>query len=356
LQETAKSKIKIIKGIAYFILPKLMKMDHNIKLITDADFIKIDNFNFNEIALSVFRFQYLNNRVYNAFCNVLNKNPQNVNSIEKIPFMPVALFKSNKVITGNFKLPDLYFESSSTTSDVPATHYVHNAALYDASLLSGFINAYGSPSQYVILALLPSYLQRNHASLVYMANVLMKESNHPENGFFLHHTSHLKNILLQLEAQGKSTLLLGVTFALLDFAQEFPMPLSHTIVMETGGMKGRKKELTRNEVHDILKSAWGLTQIHSEYGMTEMLSQAYSHNAGLFNCSNTMKVLCRDVNDPFEISLSGKGCLNIIDLANLYSCSFLATDDIGEIHENGSFQVNGRMDNSALRGCSLMAI
>jgi hypothetical protein len=260
------------------------------------------------------------------------------------------------VLTGPGREAQLVFESSGTTGEQVSRHYVTDAALYEAALLQGFRQFYAEPSQYVILALLPSYLERKNASLVHMASVLMKESGHAENGFYLDEPEKLAANLRLLEARGQATILLGVTFALLDFAERFPIELRHTVIMETGGMKGRRKEMTRAEVHDFLKKSVKVSDVHSEYGMTELLSQAYSQGNGIFRPSATMKVLVRDVNDPLDVRERGTGALNIIDLANVNSCSFLATEDIGNIYEEGGFEVLGRMDNAMLRGCNLLVI
>ena len=257
---------------------------------------------------------------------------------------------------GQEPAPELIFESSGTTGDTPSRHYVADASIYEQSLLRGFEAFYGNPANYTILALLPSYLERKNASLVHMATTLMEKSGKPGNGFYINEWEQLHNVIDTLEKRGEKILLLGVTFALLDFATAYPMKLTNTLVMETGGMKGRREELTRTEVHEILKTQWQLSHIHSEYGMTELLSQAYATANGIFKCTNTMRVLIRDSNDPLDVKESGTGALNIIDLANLHSCSFIATEDLGRIAPDGTFEVLGRMDNSALRGCSLMAV
>lgn len=312
--------------------------------------------NFEDIALQLFHYQYEHNKVYNSFVNALNINPQNVTGITEIPFLPVSFFKTHEVVTGSIGPDTLVFKSSTTTSDIPARHYVPDEELYIQSLLKGFSDFYGAPEGFAILALLPSYLQREGASLVYMAQKLMDASGHSLNGFYLDEHERLFNVLEELEKAGQPTILLGVTFALLDFAEKYPMKLEHTIVMETGGMKGRRKELTRGEVHDILKNRLGLEEVDSEYGMTELLSQAYAAVDGRFIPAQTMQVLVRDMHDPFEIKRWGAGCLNIVDLANVHSCAFIATDDMGRTDEDEYFDVLGRVDNSALRGCNLMVV
>ena len=322
-------------------------------MISSVDDTYLNGKLFASIALDLFLKQYEENAVYKAYVDALHILPQKVHSLTDIPFLPVSFFKTHQVVCGN-TLPDFYFESSSTTGQQPSRHYIADIKLYETSLLKGFEERYGSPENYVLLALLPSYLERKNASLVYMAEWLMKKSGHPTNGFYLYEQEKLKDTLLSLEAQKQKTLLLGVTFALLDTAELYEMDLQHTIVMETGGMKGRKQEQTREEVHSFLKKRWNLKSVHAEYGMTELLSQAYSKGGGIFTPASSMKLWVRDMNDPFDIKSSGIGYLNIIDLANIHSCSFIATEDIGRLHEDGRFEVLGRMDHSALRGCSLM--
>lgn len=312
--------------------------------------------NFENVALSLFFYQYYNNTVYHDFVDALHIAPSQVQTLSQIPFLPISFFKTHKVVTGTNKEAALTFESSGTTGEVPSRHYVYDSALYEASLLNGFQHFYGSPQDYVILALLPSYLERGNSSLVHMAKVLMEKSGNEASGFYLNEFDKLYHTIQALEKQQQPILLLGVTFALLDFAAQYPMALKNTIVMETGGMKGRKEEMTRTEVHDILKRQWQLQQVHSEYGMTELLSQSYAKANGIFEPANTMKVLVRDINDPLDVKNSGVGCINVIDLANVHSCAFIATDDIASLAANGSFEVLGRMDNAALRGCSLMVV
>jgi len=312
--------------------------------------------NFEQTALEVFRYQFLHNPVYNAFCKSLHIDIKEINHTWQIPFLPISLFKTHRVVTGDKFEPQIIFESSGTTGDTPSRHFVLDKGLYEANLLAGFSQFYGDPAQYSILALLPSYLERKNASLVYMAQTLMNYSAKPANGFYIHEFDQLAATLAQLVAANRPTLLLGVTFALLDFAETHPLALKNTIVMETGGMKGRREEMTRQQVHDILETQFGLTKIHSEYGMTELLSQAYSTGEGLYECSKSMQVMVRDINDPLEVNTSGSGIVNVIDLANIHSCSFIATDDLGNVFADGSFEILGRADHSALRGCSLMAI
>jgi len=306
-------------------------------------------------ALEEARLQYADNPVYRQWCNALGRTPVAASRLEDIPFLPVSLFKTHAVRTGADWQPEAIFRSSRTTGDAPSQHAVRSLALYDAALLRGYEHVYGLLKGTAILALLPSYLERADASLVHMARVLMAESDCSENGFFLHDFDALAHALRQLEAAGRPTLLLGVTFALLDFAEAYPMPLQHTTVMETGGMKGRREEWTRARVHSALGAAFGLPCIHSEYGATELLSQAYAHCDGLFRPAPTMRVLVRDAEDPLAVSATGTGALCVVDLANIHSCAALATEDLGRVYPDGSFEVLGRMDHSALRGCSLMA-
>ncbi|HVZ97148.1 MAG TPA: hypothetical protein VG847_09760, partial [Chitinophagaceae bacterium] len=276
-----------------------------------------------------------------------------------VPYLPIEFFKTKTVTALSFD-PEIIFESSGTTGDTTSRHFVKKLSLYQRSFLESFELFYGKPSGWRIIALLPGYLERTGSSLVYMADHLIQLSGHPESGFYLYDHEKLRQVLLKCESDRQPVLLLGVTFALLDFAEKYSLQLKHTIVMETGGMKGRREEITRSEVHHILKKKLGVKNIHSEYGMTELLSQAYAHNEGIFKCPPWMKVVVREENDPFAITSqpavhrASGGLLNIIDLANIYSCSFIATDDIGKLHPDGSFEVLGRKDNSDIRGCSLL--
>jgi phenylacetate-coenzyme A ligase PaaK-like adenylate-forming protein len=312
---------------------------------------------FNALALDVFRRQAAGNRVYGKYLSLLGIRSESVNSAGEIPFLPINLFKSEKVITGN-REPELVFRSSGTTGQQPSAHYVVSTGLYLQSALKTFTRFYGQPQDLCILALLPSYLEREDSSLVYMMNHLVKLSWHPDSGFYLNNYAELANRLQQRVADGTPTLLLGVSFALLDMAEQHPVGLSENItVMETGGMKGRRRELVREELHRILQNAFNVKAIHSEYGMTELLSQAYSAGSGKFYAPPWMKILVRDLYDPFTTMPAGRaGGINIIDLANLYSCSFIATEDTGKVMEDGSFEVTGRSDHSDVRGCNLMVV
>ena len=333
---------------------KLIKVSDYITLNPGA-VLQVSSNNFQQLALQVFSYQYGCNAVYRDYCNALKVNIDAVKQVADIPFLPISFFKTHRVQAGHAHA-ELVFESSGTTGETPSRHYVSDAAIYRQSLLRGFAAFYGPAADYVVLALLPSYLERSNASLVYMARTLMEEGAHADSGFYINEWPLLRDKLLKLEQEGRKVLLLGVTFALLDFAAAYPIKLPHTIVMETGGMKGRREELTRSEVHSILKQQWQADKIHSEYGMTELLSQAYAPGEGIFRCTDTMQVLVRDINDPLDVATHGSGAINIIDLANVHSCSFIATEDLGNVAADGSFTVLGRMDHSALRGCSLMAV
>lgn len=315
---------------------------------------KINAQSFDNIALELFRYQHANNSIYRSFCDILGVNAAEVNSLTTIPYLPISFFKTHEVVTGSGNEPEIVFESSRTTGDNPSRHSVFDPALYRETVLKGFKAFYGAPEDYCILALLPSYLERSNASLVYMAKMLMDCSGHRYNGFYLNEWEKLQATIDQLEQERQPTLLLGVTFALLDFAEAYRINPLYTKVMETGGMKGRKEEQTREQVHNYLMERWHLSSVHSEYGMTELLSQAYSAGSGEYRCISTMKVLIRDLNDPTDVTAYGSGCLNIIDLANVDSCAFIATEDLGAVQSNGMFKVFGRMDNTMLRGCSLM--
>jgi phenylacetate-coenzyme A ligase PaaK-like adenylate-forming protein len=315
----------------------------------------VNDESFNDQALQLFKYQFANNKVYNQWVSALHVNVKEVKRIEDIPFMPVNFFKTHQVITGNINSQTI-FESSGTTGQANSKHFVNDPAIYIESFTKGFEIFYGDVKEWCIIGLLPSYLERGGSSLVYMADHLIRLSGHPSGGFYLSDFKKLSSVLQQLEKTGQRTLLIGVTFALLDFAEEYPVQLNHTIIMETGGMKGRRKETIREEVHDIIKKQLGVTGVHSEYGMTELLSQAYSYSDGNFKTVPWMKVMVRNEDDPLQVCRHGRGIINVIDLANVHSCSFLATDDIGIINPDDSFKVLGRTDNSDLRGCSLLAL
>lgn len=309
---------------------------------------------FEKTVFEVFRFQYKNISVYHQFCNSINKTPLSVSSLNEIPFLPIDFFKTHRIISEKSETQAI-FGSSGTTGTTPSFHHVKDLSIYENSFKNTFQLFYGAPQDYCILALLPSYLERNDSSLVYMVDKLMKLSKHPQNGFYKNDFHSLSNTLRTLENRQQKTLLIGVSFALLDFAQQYPMPLNNTIIMETGGMKGRQEEITREELHRILALAFQQKNIHSEYGMTELLSQAYSTGNGIFTPPPWMKILIRETYDPLQVGLTNKtGGINIIDLANYYSCSFIATQDLGKDLGNEKFEVLGRFDHSDIRGCNLL--
>lgn len=315
----------------------------------------INSRNFEAHALDLFRYQYEGNTLYRSYCEVLKVDVNAVQTLCDIPFLPISFFKTQKVITGvaTQEIP-LLFESSGTTGEVPSRHYVHDESLYKAALLAGFTAAFGRPEDYTFLALLPSYLERSTSSLAHMARLLMACSGAAENGFYLYEWQALAERLAALKIAKRKVILLGVTFALLDFAAAFPIDLEGIVVMETGGMKGRREEWTREQVHDFLQTQWNLPAVATEYGMTELLSQAYAQREGLLSPASTMRVLVRDITDPLAVLERGSGVLNIIDLANVHSCAFIATEDIGVVYDANNFEVLGRLDHAALRGCSLM--
>ena len=318
---------------------------------------------FNQTALDLFAYQYSANKVYQRWCDLIlpaqhPKNEAGVPVIDhyiNIPAMPIGFFKTETVLTGNYE-PALYFESSGTTGTEQSKHYIKDESLYQQSFMTAFEAVYGLIQNWCIIGLLPAYLERPHSSLVYMVEHLIKASNHAQSGFYLYDHEALSQTLKANEAAGQQTLLIGVTFALLDFAAKFQMPLEHTTILETGGMKGRRKELTREEVHAELMDAFKVKSIHGEYGMTELLSQAYATGNGMYKCPPWMRVLVTEEEDPLTVKTSGRGTLQVIDLANVHSCAFIATEDVGAVYADGSFEVFGRMDHSALRGCSLMVL
>lgn len=311
---------------------------------------------FNRMALEIFNFQYDNNPIYQKFCSYLGKSRFNVNSIEEIPYLPIEFFKSKKVITTNQK-PQIVFESSGTSGQLVSKHYVASLEIYEKSYLKTFEHFYGNIEDYCVLALLPSYMEREGSSLIYMVKDLIEKSNNPKSGFYLDNKIELLKTLQSLDECGNKSILIGVSYALLDISENHSMNLKNTIIMETGGMKGRRSELVRDELHSILKCTFGLEDIHSEYGMTELLSQAYSIAGGIFNCAPWMSVSIRETDDPLTTETFGEiGGINIIDLANIYSCSFIATQDLGRVYKDGSFEVLGRFDHSDIRGCNLMVL
>lgn len=307
---------------------------------------------FKALAIEVFRFQYRNIATYREFCDHLNVKPQEVDSLQKIPFLPIELFKRRSIKTTQES--QMVFYSSGTTGTHPSRHEVVDLSIYEKSFFRGFERSYGSPTDWAILALLPSYLEREGSSLIYMAQALIDATNNKASGFYLHDHKSLKKQLQLLEAKQQKTLLLGVSYALLDLIQDESFALKHTIVMETGGMKGRRKEMIKSELHQILMDGFSVDRIHSEYGMTELLSQAYSSGGGKYTCPPWMQVLTRDPEDPLCFLEGRSGGINVIDLANINSCAFIATQDLGKRFPDGSFEILGRFDHSDVRGCNLM--
>jgi phenylacetate-coenzyme A ligase PaaK-like adenylate-forming protein len=311
---------------------------------------------FEKTALKVFRFQYENNLVYREFCDLLKTDVQEVKSLEQIPFLPIQFFKTHNVVSNSDPIQET-FTSSGTTGSTTSKHLVTDISLYETSYQNGFSQFYGALENYVILALLPSYLEREGSSLVYMVNDMIALSKHQDSGFYLNHQNELIDKLKALDQSGQNVILIGVTYALLDLIESHPLELKNTFIMETGGMKGRRKEMIREELHEQLCEGFGVTAIHSEYGMTELLSQAYSLGNGVFECPSWMHVLIRDTEDALTYLAEGKtGGINVIDLANINSCSFIATQDLGKKNPNNSFEVLGRFDHSDIRGCNLMVL
>jgi phenylacetate-coenzyme A ligase PaaK-like adenylate-forming protein len=311
---------------------------------------------FKEISLEIFKHQFKNNKVYRSFCDLLFVHPSDVKELKDIPFLPIQFFKSKKILSSLDEIQET-FTSSGTTGSITSKHFVTDISIYQESYLKGFHHFYGDIKEYTVLALLPNYLERNGSSLVFMVNDLIKKSNQPESGFYLNNLDELAKKLIDLDKKGQKVLLIGVSFALLDLIEKYQFNLKNTIIMETGGMKGRRKELIRSELHSLLKDGFGVSEIHSEYGMTELLSQGYSNGNGVFDCPPWMKILTRDTEDALTIQRSNRtGGINVIDLANYNSCSFIATQDLGKTHQNGTFEIIGRFDNSDIRGCNLMVL
>ncbi|RYJ43232.1 acyl transferase [Flavobacterium beibuense] len=311
---------------------------------------------FEKITLKVYRHQYDNNAVYRNFCELLGKDRQNVKSIHHIPFLPIQFFKSHDIVS-SINPAQITFTSSGTTGMTTSRHLVTDLSYYEDSFRLAFSQFYGNIEDYAILALLPSYLEREGSSLIYMVKDLIERSNNPDSGFYLHNYDELIQKLTALDNAGQNVLLIGVTYALLDLAEKQDFNLKNTIIMETGGMKGKRREMIREELHEILCKGFGVSKIHSEYGMTELLSQAYSLGDGIFECPPWMDILIRDTEDALSYVETGKtGGINVIDLANINSCSFIATQDLGKKYTNQSFEVLGRFDNSDIRGCNLMVL
>jgi phenylacetate-coenzyme A ligase PaaK-like adenylate-forming protein len=326
-----------------------MKGEWNYKILN------VTNEQFPELALEIFRYQSIHCLVYKDYIKALKINPGSISRLEQIPFLPIRLFKSHEIKTGSF-VAETVFESSGTTGTLPSRHFIKSTSWYDQVFTRAFEKFYGNAENLCIIGLLPSYLERKSSSLVFMVDRLLQRSGNLHSGFYLYDFDQLMEVLFELEKNNQPALLIGVTFALLDFAERKKLSLRNTVVMETGGMKGRREEMIREEVHEILKEAFGVTKIHSEYGMTELLSQAYSKGGGIYTCPPWMRILLRDDEDPFLIKKEGSGAINIIDLANIHSCCFIATDDAGKLQSNGNFEILGRMDGSDLRGCSLLTV
>lgn len=306
------------------------------------------------MALSIFKHQAEHCAVYRSYIHHLNIIPANVSRLKDIPYLPISFFKTHEVLSST-ALPEIVFSSSGTTGMVQSKHLVTDLSIYEDSFNNAFEQFYGKIADTCLLALLPSYLERDGSSLIYMVDALLKQSNHPESGYFLHNHEDLYRKLQKLQMLGQKTILIGVTYALLDFIEQYKLNFPELIVMETGGMKGKRKEMVREELHNLLQAGFGVNAIHSEYGMTELLSQAYSFGEGVFHCPAWMKIILRDTNDPLSL-IQGRqtGGINIIDLANINSCSFIATQDLGRVFPDGSFEVLGRFDNADIRGCNLL--
>ena len=351
---------------SFFILYYFYK---KIFLINSQDIFTISSQKqFEKTALKVFRYQYENNLVYQAFCDFLKVEKGNVKALEQIPFLPIQFFKTHEVVSNNNPIQETFVSSGTTSplapkggnkvnSIITSKHLVTDVSLYEESYRNSFSEFYGNIEDYAVLALLPSYLEREGSSLIFMVKDLITLSNNSNSGFYLKDYDALIKKLVALDNSGQNVLLIGVTYALLDLIEQQRFQLKNTIIMETGGMKGKRKEIIREELHEILCKGFGVSSIHSEYGMTELLSQAYSLGHGVFECSNWMNILIRDTEDALSYVASGKtGGINIIDLANINSCSFIATQDLGKKYPNNSFEVLGRFDNSDIRGCNLMVI
>jgi phenylacetate-coenzyme A ligase PaaK-like adenylate-forming protein len=337
-------------------LDKIISTFVNISLdkVTTTIFHKQSSTAFQKLALDTFQYQAQSNAVYKEYLSLLKRDPSSVSSLVDIPFLPIQFFKTHHVVVSEKKVVQTFL-SSGTTGMTQSKHLVTDVNLYKESYLKGFAHFYGNIEEYTVLALLPSYLEREGSSLIYMVEDLIQKSKQPDSGFYLHNLEELKEKLCQLDSQGKKVLLIGVSFALLDLIEMHRFSLKNTVVMETGGMKGRRKEMIREALHSELKKGFGVSRIHSEYGMTELLSQAYSKGEGIFETPPWMQILVRDTEDPLSLLSPGKtGGINVIDLANQNSCAFIATQDLGKIYEDGTFEILGRFDNSDIRGCNLL--
>ncbi len=326
-------------------------------MINSQDIFSISNGKqFEKIALKIFRFQYENNSVYREFCELLKIEKGSVKSLQQIPFLPIQFFKSHDIVSSSEPIQEI-FTSSGTTGMITSKHLITDVYLYEKSYRNAFSDFYGNIEDYAVLALLPSYLERSGSSLIYMVKDLIELSNNSNSGFYLNNYDELISKIIELDSSGQNVILIGVTYALLDLIEKQKFQLKNTIIMETGGMKGKRKEIIREELHEILCEGFGVSSIHSEYGMTELLSQAYSLGNGIFECPNWMNILIRDTEDALSYVNTGKtGGINVIDLANINSCSFIATQDLGKKYSNNTFEVLGRFDNSDIRGCNLMVM
>lgn len=311
---------------------------------------------FEVMALKIFQFQYENNAIYRNFVDFMKIDSSSIKSISQIPFLPIELFKNHKIVSGDF-CEEALFLSSGTGSMSRSKHYVKSLQLYENSFMKSFEIFFGNVDEYSVFALLPSYIEQGNSSLVYMVEKIIEKSRKGVGGFYLHDFEKLSSDLKEVKSKGLKVFLIGVTYALLDFSEKFAMDLSDAIIVETGGMKGRKEEMLKSELHSILKTKFGVSKIYSEYGMAELLSQAWSEGEGVFRNPPWMKILVREETDPLNVSeTQGRGGINIIDLANLYSCSFIETQDLGKLHSDGSFEILGRFSGSDVRGCSLLAL
>ena len=329
-------------------------LEYMCNLNIDNIFAIQDRYQFNDIAIKIFNYQAKHNPVYKAYLSYLKFNPTSVSELKQIPFLPIEFFKTHKIICGNKKIQKTFF-SSGTTGMQRSNHHITDISVYEKSFSLAFEMKYGNIQNYCILALLPTYLENESSSLVYMVNHLIKQSGHNDSGFYLDNLDQLAKKLKTLDEDNHKVILIGVSYALIDLAKNYPMNLQNTVIMETGGMKGKRKELTKAELHQFLASKLGVKNIHSEYGMTELLSQAYSEQKGRFSTPPWMKILIRDTYDPFTFLEKGKsGGINIIDLANVNSCSFIETKDLGKIYNDNTFEILGRLDNSDIRGCNLL--
>ena len=328
----------------------MSNLSFDIKSIFDIN----SDLEFNEKALKIFHWQIKNIPVYKEYISSLKLKVENINKIEEIPFLPIQFFKSREVIEkGNS--PEIIFKSSGTTETGRSQHFVADLNLYQQSFTKGFELAYGKVCNTCVIALLPNYQEQGDSSLVYMIDSLIEQSDHSKSGFYLNEKNALLDTLSELKKSNTKTLLIGVTYALLDFIEKQKIDFSNLIVMETGGMKGRRKEIVREELHEMLCAGFGVSKIHSEYGMTELLSQAYSCGNGVFNTPAWMKILTREISDPLSLCKENKtGGINVIDLANISSCCFISTQDLGRKLGNNQFEIIGRFDNSDTRGCNLM--